>query len=142
MIAIGCLRLEDSLGYHGIGSSLFPTFSDTANVARYNTAKASLVPRRDRLRKEADEVVWLLGARFTIQVVPGAGTDVLHVLAGDMDAVLRTGGDTAMYRGMELRVPHKADLVVATIEGDAIQQTWGDVHRQLGGRVTGGGRER
>ncbi len=130
VIAIGCLRLEDSLGYHGIGSSLFPTFSDTSNVARYNTAKASLAPRRDRLRKEAEEVVWLLGARFTIQVVPGAGTDVLHVLAGDMDAVLGTGAPLCT-EAWSYRVPHKADLVVATIEGNAMQQTWDNVARAL-----------
>ena len=43
------------------------------------------------MRGEADEAGWLLGARFTIQVVPGGGDDVLAVLAGDLDAVCRAG---------------------------------------------------
>jgi nickel-dependent lactate racemase len=130
VIPIGCLRLEESLGYHGINSSIFPTFADAANADRYRSLGSSEAPRRQRLRKQADEVSWLLGLRFTIQVVPGAGAQILHVLAGDVQAVFREGRwrcDEAWSYG----VPERASLVVATIEGDGTQQTWENVGRAL-----------
>jgi nickel-dependent lactate racemase len=130
VIPIGCLRLEESLGYHGINSSVFPTFSDAASLDRYRSPNSSEASRRRRLRKQADEVSWLLGMRFTIQVVPGAGTEILHVLAGDSGAVFREGRarcDEAWSYG----VPERASLVVATIEGDPTQQTWENVGRAL-----------
>ncbi len=130
VISIGCLRLEDSLGYYGIGSSIFPTFSDRAQVDRYRTPKAVEAREREKLRKQVDEVSWLLGTQFTIQVVPGAGSEVLHVLAGDLQAVFRQGSRLC-DEAWSYSVPQRASLVVATINGDATQQTWENVGRAL-----------
>ncbi len=130
VISIGCLRLSDSPGYYGIHTGVFPTFSETANLDRYRSAKLASPAERKRLETLVDEVSWLLGVRFNVQVVPGAGTDVLHVLAGDADAVFRAGSQLC-EDAWTYWVPHRADLVVATIEGDATQQTWDNVARAL-----------
>jgi nickel-dependent lactate racemase len=130
VILIGVLRLADSLGYHGIGSGFFPAFSDSASQERFRAPKASAPEERRRLRREVDEAAWLLGARFTIQVVPGSAGEILHVLAGDLDAVL-CEGNRLCDAAWNVSVPERADLVVATIEGDATQQTWENVARAL-----------
>ena len=130
MISIGCLRPDDALGYHGVGETLFPTFSDAASVRRFRAPKSSQPPRRQRLCKEAEEVGWLLGAPFTIQIVPGAGNSVLHVLAGDPLAVYRAGR-ALCDEAWSFSLPQRAALVIASIEGDASEQTWDSVARAL-----------
>jgi nickel-dependent lactate racemase len=130
VISIGCLRVDESLGYYGIYSCVFPTFSDEASIERYRSPKSSQSRERQRLRQAADEVGWLLGLHFTIQVVPGAGGDVLHVLAGELDAVFREGCRRC-EEAWSYSVPQRASLVVATIEGDAAEQTWNNVARAL-----------
>lgn len=130
VIAIGCLRLDDSPGYLGINSSVFPAFSDSARLERYRTPAAVEAAHRRKLQKQADEVGWLLGLQFTIQVVPGAASEVLHLLAGSAEAVFRTGSRLC-EEAWGFRVPRLADLVVATIEGDASEQSWENVGRAL-----------
>ena len=130
VISIGCLRLSDSPGYYGIHTGVFPTFSEAASLDRYRSAKLASPTERKRLATLVEEVSWLLGVRFSVQVVPGAGSDVLHVLAGDAAAVFRAGSQLC-EDAWTYWVPHRADLVVATIEGDATQQTWDNVARAL-----------
>lgn len=130
VISIGVLRLADSLGYHGVNSALFPAFSDAASFARYRSPRAAGPSRQDELRRQADEVGWLLGLQFTIQVVPAAGGGVLHVVAGELEAVVRQGGRLC-DEAWSCSVPGRASLVVTTIEGDATQQTWENVARAL-----------
>jgi nickel-dependent lactate racemase len=130
VITFGCLRPSGSLGYHGIHSALYPSFSDERSLDRFRSPK-SLQPReRERLDDAANEVAWLLGVQFTVQVVPGEGEEVLHVLAGDVDAVLREGSRLC-EAAWAYWVPERANLAVTTIEGAKAQQTWDNVARAL-----------
>ena len=99
VVSIGVLRLDDAPGYHGTNAGVFPTFSDAATIARYRSSKSDEARRRRRLDRQSDEAAWLLGAQFTIEVVPGAGDEVLHVLAGDSAAVSRQGASCAKRPG-------------------------------------------
>lgn len=130
VISIGCLRPDESLGYHGISSTVFPAFSDAASIERYHLPKAVEPAEQKRLGKQAAEVSWLLGLCFTIQVVPGAGSEVLHVLAGDLESVFREGSRLC-DEAWSYQVPGRASLIVATIEGGANAQTWENVGRAL-----------
>jgi nickel-dependent lactate racemase len=130
VISIGVLRLADSLGYYGINTALFPAFSDAATLERYRTPKAAGSTGQNRLRRQADEVGWLVGLQFTIQVVPGSAGEVLHVVAGSLDAV-RAAGRRLCETAWSYQVPERVALVVATIEGGPAQQTWQNVGRAL-----------
>ena len=77
-----------------------------------------------------DHVAWLLGVNFTIQLVPAAGDRVLHVLAGESDAVRRRAREL-YHAAWGWPVARQAGLVVAAIEGGAGQQTWENVGRAL-----------
>jgi nickel-dependent lactate racemase len=130
VISIGVLRLAGSLGYYGVNSALFPAFSDAQSFERYHSTQAAEEARRNRLWRQADEVGWLLGLQFTIQVVPGAGGEILHVVAGDLDAVSREGGRLC-EAAWSFSVRERASLVLAAIAGDAPEQTWENVARAL-----------
>jgi len=132
VLPIGCLRGDETAGYFGIHSPVFPTFSDVKTIQRFRDF-AALNGRGNHKREmaaEVDHVAWLLGVNFTIQVVPAAGDRVLHVLSGQSESVRRRGQE--LYRAAwSWPAQRRASLVVAAIEGDAGQQTWENVGRAL-----------
>ena len=131
IVPIGCLRVHSALGYHGVHDALFPTFSDQETQDRFRVTDASHSESESELRRqEAQEVAWLLGILFTIQVVPGAGESVLHVLAGEPGEVFKRGSKLCQA-AWSYSVPTRASLVVAAIEGSSDQQTWENVARAL-----------
>lgn len=131
IIPLSLLRPRRSLGYTGVHGGLYPAFGDEAARRRSRVpASVTRVIERRRRRAEAAEVAWLLGIPLTVQVVPGQGDSVLHVVAG--------AAEEAAARGMELveaawshRVPARADLVVAAMAGDDRTQTWPNFGRAL-----------
>ena len=83
-----------------------------------------------RSSREVDRAAWLLGVNFTIQLVPAAGDGILHVVAGQSDAVRRRGRQ--LYdAAWTWAVARRASLVVAAIEGGHAQQTWDNFGRAL-----------
>ncbi len=132
VLPIGCFHSRSAAGYYGIHSAVFPAFSDRGTLGRFRSP-ASLDGRGHPKKKPGqivDEVGWLLGVTFTVQVVPGPGDEVLHVLAGQAEAVRRAGRQLyeAAWRSS---APRRASLVVAAIEGGSGQQTWHNVARAL-----------
>lgn len=132
VLPLGAIGKRGSLGYHGIHGAVYPTFSATETQGKFFAAGVfhrDLAYRRHLVR-QCDEVGWLLGIQFTIQVVPGGGDAVLGVLAGQCDAVRRVGWQR--YRAAwGFAAPPRASLVVAAIEGNASQQTWTQVGEAL-----------
>ncbi len=132
VLPVGCLHADETAGYFGIHSAVFPAFSNTKTIQRFR-GFGSLNGRGNRKREltaEVDRVAWLLGVNFTIQLVPAAGDRVLHVLTGQSESVRRRGRE--LYRAAWCcPASQRASLVVAAIEGDADQQTWENVGRAL-----------
>ncbi len=132
VLPIGCLHGESAAGYFGIHGVVFPTFSDRKTAARFRSIGSlhSDGNRRKELTAEVDQIAWLLGVHFAIQVVPAAGSSVLHVVAGRSGAVARRGRE--LYdAAWSCTVPQQASLVVAAVDGDSEQQTWRNVGRAL-----------
>jgi hypothetical protein len=132
VLPIGCLHADAAAGYFGIHGSVYPLFSDEKTRAHFR-APAALEARgsqRRHLIEEADHVAWLLGVCFTIQLVPAGGDRIMHVLAGESEAVRRRGRE--LYRAAwSGPVGQCASLVVAAIEGGPGQQTWENLGRAL-----------
>ena len=132
VLPIGCLRDDHSAGYFGIHSAVYPAFSDTKTLQRFR-GFGSLNGRSGRRREldaAVDHVAWLLGINFTIQIVPAAGGQVMHVLAGQSDSVRRRGREL-YHAAWDWTASERASLVVAAIEGGPGQQTWENVGRTL-----------
>jgi nickel-dependent lactate racemase len=131
VIPLGVMRLDLSLGYLGVHGCLFPMFSDAATQSRFRTPNSKeWSTNQCRLREEAEEAVWLLGVQFTVQVIPGPGESLLHVLAGDAHSVYRRGRELCREAWVH-EAPRRAKMVVATIEGGPEQQTWENFARAL-----------
>jgi nickel-dependent lactate racemase len=131
VIPVNLLRARGSLGYAGIHSGLFPTFSDEATRQRFRGPSSALsTADQKRRREEADEVDWLLGLQLTVQIVAGPGDSVLHVLAGLTKQVAERGRELVEAVWAQ-EVPRRAQLVVAAIEGGSGEQSWENFGRAL-----------
>lgn len=131
VLPIGVQRLEEAADYRGAYAGLYPTFSDQHTIDRHHTIDyLQSAAERTRRREEADEVGWQLGSRLVLQVVPGPGEEILHVLAGDVDTVMAEGQRRAVAN-WQYHLPRRASLVVASIEGSPAQQSWESVARAL-----------
>jgi nickel-dependent lactate racemase len=132
LLPIGCVRRRGRYGFRGVHGAIFPAFSDQRTQLRFRAADAlGSAADHKELVQEVANVGWLLGVSFTIQVVPGPGAGVLHVLAGKVEAVRRRSRE--LYEAAwRCTAPRRASLVVASIEGGTAQQTWQNVGRALG----------
>lgn len=131
ILPVGCMQREHSAGYYGIHTTIYPEYSDKLTQARFRKHDRFTGNGHHReLQHEVNHVAWLLGVNFSLQVVPAAGDGVLHVLAGQSDVVRRQCRE--LYRAAWNRsVAHRANLVVAAIEGPERQQTWENLGRVL-----------
>lgn len=91
IITIGLIRADKELGFRGTSSCLFPSLSDKETST---LVKASLAGGKNAegqsLRELVDEIGWLLGTQFTVQVIPGPQGPAT-VLAGLPEEVFPTG---------------------------------------------------
>jgi len=126
VVPIGTFRLDPRLGPSNVHESFFPTFSDRKTLERF------LNGERDSKKhaQAVDEAVWLLGVQFTVQVIPGPDDSVLNVLAGDCNAVA-SRGKALCESAWRFKIPARASMVLATIDGGPQQQTWENFVRAL-----------
>lgn len=131
VISTGCLRLTGDAGTPLAACGIYPAFADRLTQERFQVPLSTLAKsQRKVLRREIDEAAWLLGARLTVQVVPGQGDRVLHAMAGDLSAVIRQG-EAFCRQAWSGQANRRAQLVVAGLEGNAAQQTWDNLARTL-----------
>lgn len=128
LIILGRARYDPSLEYSGGLSDLFPALSDEATRTEFllKPTEALQGKRAWPVRQEVDEVGWLLGMPFLVQVLEGTGDDVVAVVAGSAAAVglaMR-----AKLKGQDrVAVRRTADLVIATLNGDPRRQIFAEV---------------
>lgn len=132
VLPVGCVQARTAGRFRSVASHVYPSFSDQRTLLRFRAveARTAQTAQRKQLAQEVRHVSWLLGLTFTIQVVPGPGDRILHVLAGELSTVHRRARE--LYEtAWRCTVPHRARLVVAAIEGGADQQTWHNVGRAI-----------
>jgi nickel-dependent lactate racemase len=78
-----------------------------------------------KLKHEADEVAWYLGAPFFVQVIEGDGGEILHVIGGSHEA--RRRGDHLLDAAWHVTVDHPAALVIAAVSGSPEGQGFADI---------------
>jgi nickel-dependent lactate racemase len=125
VISIGSLQYDSLLGYRGTHSALYPGLSNADSIRKaHGQGHDELTPDDSRpLRQLVDEVAWLLGTQFSIQVVPGAGGEVSAVLAGLAEPVLDRGKEL-LDRSWRMNVAQRPELVLVSVEADAAGHGW------------------
>src|SRR5262249_35710945 len=101
---------------------LFPGLSDAATL--HDTARQLSLDRPDAqatlLSHEAEEVTWLLGVPFLIQVIEGEGDAIAHILGGTAEAAAE--GNRLLDERWKIMVDRRAHTVVALVNGAGSQQ--------------------
>lgn len=128
VLPVGLLRHDADLGHRGPWSLLFPGLSDRATMQALRDPAGGVHWRGARL-EESSEVSWLLGAQFSVGIVPGAA-GVLEVVAG-RDAAVRDAGIAAIDRHWTMEAPSRAEVVIAGVGTPAASATLADLAAAL-----------
>jgi nickel-dependent lactate racemase len=132
VVAIGSLGYDPLLGYRGTSSAFYPGLSDAEAIRRsHGQGHDELTPDDPRpLRQLVDEVAWLLGVQYSIQVVPAGGTGAAAVISGQTESVLQRGKEL-LSEHWRIRLSERPELVIAAIEADAAGHGWEQVGAAL-----------
>src|SRR5262249_9523751 len=81
-------RYDALVGYAGGAGVIFPGLCETETADAVRTQISLAAPNTGawKLKHEADEVAWYLGAPFFVQVIEGDGGNVLHIVTGAHEA--------------------------------------------------------
>jgi len=127
VLPIGCLRVDSAPGYYGVDGTVFPAFGDEEARKRFGApSNEEWAAHRRRRREEVEEVARLLGVVMTVQIAPGSRGELLQVIVGEPGTIKKRARDTcdAIWN---YKIPRRASLVIAAIEGGAECQTWDNV---------------
>ena len=131
VVSIGLIGYDEALGYRGTSSSLYPAFSNEDTQQHIQrTAHPELTPVQPRpLRELVDEVGWLLGTQFAVQVIPGNSLMPTAIVSGLPDPVLARGREvTDATWQVELNKP--VEGVVVSVPG-GLNFGWQQLGRAL-----------
>jgi nickel-dependent lactate racemase len=131
VVVLARRRYDPVLGYSGSEGSLYPALSDDATRKELAARWTSKVPGEDSwpVHREAEEVAWLLGAPFMVQVIEGACNDVIDILGGLAD----TGAEGQRLLDARWRVTAEklADNVIASVSGNPAHHDFADLAQAL-----------
>jgi nickel-dependent lactate racemase len=132
LVVLARRRFDPLLGYSGAAGALYPALSDEA-TRKELWGRLTLAVPGDKpwpVRREAEEVAWLLGAPFMVHVIEGAADSLTHVVSG----LAETGNEGLRLLNARWRVQVKAplaDIVIASLTGDARRHTFADMAAAL-----------
>jgi nickel-dependent lactate racemase len=131
-LSAGVMAYDSLLGYRGTCSVFYPGLSNTEAISRTRgEGHSELGPDDERpLRQSIDEIAWLLGSQFSIQVLPAAGGGVSEVLAGTYDRVFRKGKQL-LGKTWRVTLDDRAEMVIATVEAGSAGPSWEQVGAAL-----------
>lgn len=128
VISVGGMHYDPVIGFRGTGSVFYPWLSSSAAISHaHGLAHSELDPDDERpLRQEIDEIAWLVGAQFSIQVLPAAGTGVAAVLAGAVESVTKAGKELLAKHWL-VETPERVPVVICAVDADAAGHGWDQV---------------
>ena len=117
ILPIGQIAFAPLLGYKRNFSTLYPGMSSEEAIRKsHGQANVELEPDDERqLHQLVDEIGWLLGIQFTLQVVASSDGGVAHVLAGAPDSVMRHGKEL-LDECWTLRIPERLETIVVSVD--------------------------
>jgi len=125
VLTIGRFGFDENCGYRGTNSALYPAFaSEEERDKLYGKSHRELTPEDSRgLRQRADEVGWLLGMQFSVQVIPSGSGELADVICGATESVFRAGVEriNEVWRSP---ITHRADTAIVSVPGDEAGSSW------------------
>lgn len=131
-LVVGVTSHDPVLGYRGTGSAIYPGLSTTEAIRKaVGQGHDELGPDESRpIRQWIDEIQWLMGLQFVVQVIPGADGMASGFLAGSTEAVFREAR-SALKAHWQVSATERAELVVVSIDEPAARQSWFEIGSAL-----------
>ncbi len=144
VILAGRVDFDPILNFAGTSSGFYPGLVDADARRAFRSLIHQPITRdiQQAARRQADEIAWLLGVQFAIQLVAGSREEAIAVLAGECAAVQREG-QRRLQDAWRRRAARRPELVIAAISGSSRSQSFDDLGRVLelaSGLVREGGR--
>ena len=132
VVTIGRIGFDPVLGHTGTNSVFYPGLSSADAIGRaHGQGHSELEPDDVRpLRQMIDEIGWLLGTQFSIQVIPAAAGGVAQVLAGAGESVFRRGKELLAEQWV-VELSERAGIVVAGIDDGQTATGWNELGAAL-----------
>lgn len=132
VIPAGVTAFDPLLGYRGTNSVLYPGLSNVEAIkSAIGQGHVELSPHDQRpLRQLIDEIAWLLGIQFCVQVVPGDSQGIVSAMAGSLEGVFarcREQLDDAWL----IEMPERVETVLVAISDDLCGHGWSQLGRAV-----------
>lgn len=128
VLPIGAVGFDPLLGFRSAASAIFPGLSNIDSMAKARGQDHSeLRPEDDRpLRQLQDEVAWLLGVQFGIQVLPGIANKPAGVICGALEPTTTAARDW-LKQNWFVEQPQRCEILVAAVDADAAGTSWDQI---------------
>ena len=128
VIVLSARRHHPLYGITGAQDIAYPALSDLDNQkADRGAVGLAALQGNPPADQTATEVMWLLGLPLFVHVIEGPGESVLDVTAGLPDTVAECGDRVKSF--WHSTTPERAETVIATLSGDPLKHTFGDLSR-------------
>lgn len=129
IITIGTIAFDGVLGYRGTNSTIYPQLSDSRTIAAASgQGHAELIPDNKRpLRELVDEIGWLLGTQYSVQVIPDSTGLIGFSYSGSPEQVMKAG-QSCLRNHWWYKLQEPADVTIVTVPPTVPQHAW----KQLG----------
>jgi nickel-dependent lactate racemase len=127
LVVLSSRGYDPLLGYSGAQGALYPALSDEATRQETRSRLSMTAPGGAAwpVRQEAEEVAWLLGAPFLVQIIAGAGEEVAHVVGGSLDSAAE--GRRLLDARWRLTLDEPVHTVIASMGGDPARHGFDDL---------------
>lgn len=132
VLPVGATSYDVLLGYRGTNSVLYPGLSNIESMRKtVGQGHLELSPRDERpLRQLVDEIAWLMGIQFCVQVVASDNGGVLEVIAGSTDAVFKQSREKLDDNWL-ISMPERVDTVVVAVSTDISGHRWSHIGKAV-----------
>jgi hypothetical protein len=118
-------RAMDRVCGHDL-TGVYPSLTDSATRYRHHLQMSK--PETEINERCEDQIPWLLGVNLIMTVTPNASGSAAEIMAGTPEAI---GKQVTPVRRAPDEYPPPASLVIASLDGDAQQQTWQNAARAV-----------
>lgn len=125
IVTIGTMTWDSIIGIRGTTSGIYPALSNAETIsASRKLSHIELNPADRHPRRELiDEIGWLVGIQFSVQVIAGCVGTIEQLLCGAPETVLKEGRQR-LISSRQLQHHIDADLVILSIAAVNDQVTW------------------
>lgn len=132
VMPVGATSYDSLLGYRGTNSVLYPGLSNIDALRRtVGQGHLELSPNDERpLRQLVDEIAWLMGLQFCVQVIGSDRGGVLEVLAGGIDVVFKRSR-AKLDDNWLISMPERVETVIVAVSEDVSGHGWSQIGRAV-----------